>query len=118
MLPAIIASMLLATGPKAFLLALAVPLGQSVISPAIDKLWGSQGQEEPTIGPSRTRGKPSSKFSADFRNRERDESSDESGGREDSPSRAATDADSNDGKAAFITGVCGACICLDAVAEL
>ncbi|KAK8942630.1 hypothetical protein KSP39_PZI008940 [Platanthera zijinensis] len=100
MLPAIIASMLLATGPKAFLLALAVPLGQSVISLAIDKLWGPRGQEEPTIGPSRTRGKPSSKFSADFRNREQDESSDESGGREDSPSWAATDAESNDGKEA------------------
>ncbi|XP_042419283.1 uncharacterized protein LOC122007823 [Zingiber officinale] len=39
-LPAIIVSMLLTTGPKAFLLALALPLGQSAISLAIDKVWG------------------------------------------------------------------------------
>ncbi|RZS28503.1 hypothetical protein BHM03_00062107 [Ensete ventricosum] len=42
LLPAIIASMLLATGPKAFLMALALPLGQSAISLAIDKVWGGQ----------------------------------------------------------------------------
>lgn len=40
LLPAIIVSMLLATGPKAFLMALALPLGQSAISLAIDKVWG------------------------------------------------------------------------------
>lgn len=39
MLPAIIVSMLLATGPKAFLMALAIPLGQSAISLAINRLW-------------------------------------------------------------------------------
>ncbi|KAF8402004.1 hypothetical protein HHK36_012955 [Tetracentron sinense] len=38
-LPAIIISMLLANGPKAFLLALALPLGQSVLSLAIAKVW-------------------------------------------------------------------------------
>eukprot|EP00268_Persea_americana_P003890 TRINITY_DN11191_c0_g1_i1.p1 TRINITY_DN11191_c0_g1~~TRINITY_DN11191_c0_g1_i1.p1 ORF type:complete len:317 (-),score=54.08 TRINITY_DN11191_c0_g1_i1:2877-3827(-) len=41
MLPAIIISMLLATGPKAFLMALALPLGQTAISLAVDKLWGT-----------------------------------------------------------------------------
>ncbi|CAA7393189.1 unnamed protein product [Spirodela intermedia] len=41
LLPAIIASLLLASGPKAFLMALALPLGQSVLSLAVDKLWGS-----------------------------------------------------------------------------
>ncbi|XP_010264803.1 PREDICTED: uncharacterized protein LOC104602720 [Nelumbo nucifera] len=39
-LPVIILSMLIASGPKAFLMALALPLGQSAISLAIDKLWG------------------------------------------------------------------------------
>ncbi|RWR96034.1 hypothetical protein CKAN_02539900 [Cinnamomum micranthum f. kanehirae] len=41
MLPTIIISMLLATGPKAFLMALALPLGQTAISLAVDKLWGT-----------------------------------------------------------------------------
>ncbi|XP_031503582.1 uncharacterized protein LOC116266475 [Nymphaea colorata] len=41
MLPAIILSMLLATGPKAFLMALALPLGQTAFSFAADKLWGN-----------------------------------------------------------------------------
>uniref|UniRef100_A0A5B7BQ76 Uncharacterized protein n=1 Tax=Davidia involucrata TaxID=16924 RepID=A0A5B7BQ76_DAVIN len=40
MLPFIITSILLATGPKAFLMALALPLGQSALSLAIEKLWG------------------------------------------------------------------------------
>lgn len=39
--PAIIVSMLVATGPKAFLMALAFPLGQSALSLAVDKLWGT-----------------------------------------------------------------------------
>ncbi|KAJ4955889.1 hypothetical protein NE237_012672 [Protea cynaroides] len=39
MLPAIILSLLLDTGPKAFLMALALPLGQSLLSLAIDKVW-------------------------------------------------------------------------------
>ncbi|KAL5990302.1 hypothetical protein ACLOJK_011199 [Asimina triloba] len=46
MLPAIIISMLLATGPAAFLMALAFPLGQSVLSLAVDKVWGSM-QDRP-----------------------------------------------------------------------
>ncbi|XP_068664811.1 uncharacterized protein [Aristolochia californica] len=40
MLPPIIISMLLAGGSKAFLMALALPLGQSAISLVIDKVWG------------------------------------------------------------------------------
>ncbi|KAL4190945.1 hypothetical protein AMTRI_Chr07g78380 [Amborella trichopoda] len=40
MLPAIILSMLLATGPKAFLMAMALPLSQTALSFAVDKLWG------------------------------------------------------------------------------
>lgn len=40
MLPPIIISTLVATGPKAFLMALALPLGQSALSFAADKLWG------------------------------------------------------------------------------
>ena len=43
LLPAIIASLLLASGPKAFLMALALPLGQSAISFAIDKIYGTRG---------------------------------------------------------------------------
>ncbi|KAF8394214.1 hypothetical protein HHK36_020421 [Tetracentron sinense] len=40
MLPAIILSMLLGNGPNAFIMALALPLGQSVLSLAINKVWG------------------------------------------------------------------------------
>ncbi|GMN61471.1 hypothetical protein TIFTF001_030556 [Ficus carica] len=40
MLPIILISWLLATGPKALLMALALPLGQSALSLAFDKLWG------------------------------------------------------------------------------
>ncbi|KAI3921272.1 hypothetical protein MKX01_001409 [Papaver californicum] len=40
LLPAVVASLLLASGPKAFLMALALPLGQSILSYAIDKLFG------------------------------------------------------------------------------
>ncbi|RZC56607.1 hypothetical protein C5167_015463 [Papaver somniferum] len=40
LLPAVVASLLLASGPKAFLMPLALPLGQSILSYAIDKLFG------------------------------------------------------------------------------
>ncbi|XP_062108986.1 uncharacterized protein LOC133819699 [Humulus lupulus] len=40
MLPVIFASWLLASGPKAFLMALAIPLAQSALAFAFDKLWG------------------------------------------------------------------------------
>ncbi|KAF5736691.1 hypothetical protein HS088_TW14G00841 [Tripterygium wilfordii] len=40
MLPPIIISTLLASGPKAFLMALAIPLGQSALSLIFEKLWG------------------------------------------------------------------------------
>ncbi|XP_058724296.1 uncharacterized protein LOC131595826 isoform X2 [Vicia villosa] len=39
-LPVIVASWLLSTGPKAFLMALAIPLGQSALTLAFEKLWG------------------------------------------------------------------------------
>jgi uncharacterized membrane protein len=39
-LPPIIISWLLASGPKAVLMALVLPLGQSVVSLAFEKLWG------------------------------------------------------------------------------
>nr|AFK48698.1 unknown [Medicago truncatula] len=39
-LPIILASWLLSTGPKAFLMALAIPLGQSALALAFEKLWG------------------------------------------------------------------------------
>ncbi|XAR48901.1 hypothetical protein NMG60_11031883 [Bertholletia excelsa] len=41
MLPAIILSLLLSNGPKAFLTALAFPIGQSLLSLAFNKLWSN-----------------------------------------------------------------------------
>ncbi|KAJ8752206.1 hypothetical protein K2173_003814 [Erythroxylum novogranatense] len=40
-LPAVAISLLLGTGPNAFLMALAVPLGQTALSLVVDKVWGS-----------------------------------------------------------------------------
>lgn len=39
--------MLLATGPKAFLMALALPLGQSAISILLESIWGKKEREKP-----------------------------------------------------------------------
>ncbi|XP_077249512.1 uncharacterized protein LOC143889214 [Tasmannia lanceolata] len=64
MLPAIIISMLLTTGPKAFLMALALPLGQSALSLAFDKLWGkARGGPKPKA---KTRRKPFARASSDI----------------------------------------------------
>jgi len=56
-LPPIIISWLLASGPKAFLMALVLPLGQSALSLAFEKLWG-RTQSRPKRK-SRMRRKPS-----------------------------------------------------------
>ncbi|KAK7279177.1 hypothetical protein RJT34_24223 [Clitoria ternatea] len=45
-LPVILASWLLSSGPKAFLMALALPLGQSALALAFEKLWG-QSERKP-----------------------------------------------------------------------
>lgn len=55
--PFIIISLLLSSGPKAFLMALALPLGQSALSLAFEKLWG-RTQSRPKRK-SRKRRKPS-----------------------------------------------------------
>ena len=73
MLLAIIASLLLGTGPKAFLMALALPLGQSAISLAIGKLWGKVA-EGPRTKP-KTKRKPFARSSSNFRKQEKEERS-------------------------------------------
>ena len=60
MLPAIIISTVLATGPKAFLMALALPIGQSVLTLAFTKLWGTK-QDNPKR---KTKTKPRVSFSS------------------------------------------------------
>jgi len=55
-LPVILASWLLSSGPKAFLMALALPLGQSLLALAFEKLWG-QPESKPKRK-YRTRRKP------------------------------------------------------------
>ncbi|OAY70378.1 hypothetical protein ACMD2_03782 [Ananas comosus] len=80
LLPAIIASMLLATGPKAFLMALALPLGQSAVSLAIEKIWG-KNREGPRTKP-KTKKKPFARPTDDFFKRQRqDVSSGENNGK-------------------------------------
>lgn len=58
MLPAIISSLLLTSGPKAFLMALAIPLSQSVLSFVFQTVWGrpknrtkSRGKRRPPPPP-------------------------------------------------------------------
>lgn len=94
LLPAIIASMLLATGPKAFLMALALPLGQSAISLAIDKLWGKAREGPRTKSKSRKRRFTRSNWS-DSR-RWQDENSDDDDGRTGYQSWASMDANVGD----------------------
>ncbi|KAH7521926.1 hypothetical protein FEM48_Zijuj07G0083700 [Ziziphus jujuba var. spinosa] len=57
-LPFIIISLLAATGPKAFLMALALPLGQSALSLAFDKIWGKTERKRKRKFRSRMRRKP------------------------------------------------------------
>ncbi|XP_038907133.1 uncharacterized protein LOC120092944 [Benincasa hispida] len=57
-LPPIIFSLLLNSGPKAFLMALALPLGQSIISLALEKLWGTPERKPKRRTRSKTRKRP------------------------------------------------------------
>ncbi|TKY53664.1 hypothetical protein E2542_SST25205 [Spatholobus suberectus] len=61
-LPVILTSWLLASGPKAFLMALVLPLGQSALALAFEKLWG-QSESKPKRK-HRTRRKPRPRNSA------------------------------------------------------
>lgn len=58
-LPFIIISWLVATGPKAFLMALALPLGQSAITLAFEKIWGRTPSRQKRRSRSRMRRKTS-----------------------------------------------------------
>ncbi|KAL5542455.1 hypothetical protein UlMin_010165 [Ulmus minor] len=69
--PVIIVSWLLASGPKAFLMALALPLGQSALSLAYDKLWGRTKRRPKRK--SRMRRKPFSRTVNDAEVEEEDE---------------------------------------------
>ncbi|KAJ7955511.1 Transmembrane protein [Quillaja saponaria] len=74
-LPFIIASWLLATGPKTFLIALALPLGQSAISMVFEKLWG--GEDSRPKRKSRKRRKSSARTVSGVRMEEEEEDDDE-----------------------------------------
>ncbi|KAM2039325.1 hypothetical protein ACFX1T_012780 [Malus domestica] len=68
--PAIIASLLLSTGPKAFLMALALPLGQSAFSLLFEKLWGRTRSRPKHKSRTRRRRKP---FASSFGNAKTDD---------------------------------------------
>lgn len=61
MLPAIISSLLLTSGPKAFLMALAIPLGQSALSLAFQKISGRKSSKPKRKA--RTKPKPRVRYS-------------------------------------------------------
>lgn len=81
--------MLLATGPKAFLLALALPLGQSAISLAIDKVWGKT-EDGPRTKP-KARKREFTRSNWGFGRRWQDQGSDDEEGRNGYQSWASTD---------------------------
>ncbi|KAK1421080.1 hypothetical protein QVD17_23169 [Tagetes erecta] len=58
MLPAIISSLLLANGPKAFLMALAIPMGQSALSLLFQTVWGRPHYKTRSRGKSKTKPPP------------------------------------------------------------
>nr|GEW44074.1 uncharacterized protein [Tanacetum cinerariifolium] len=58
MLPAIISSFLLTSGPKAFLMALAIPLGQSALSLVFQTIWGKPKNKTRRRGTSRRKPPP------------------------------------------------------------
>ncbi|KAK4798512.1 hypothetical protein SAY86_030838 [Trapa natans] len=67
MLPAIGISLLLGSGSNTFIMALAVPLGQTVISFAFNKLWGFTMERPKPKVRAKTRKTPSSRSSNDAR---------------------------------------------------
>ncbi|KAL1804053.1 hypothetical protein ACET3Z_032700 [Daucus carota] len=82
-LPAIISSLLITSGPKAFLMALAVPLGQSVLSLAFQKIVGKKSKPKRKA---RTRRKPRTRPARNVRFEEEEEEEEEAkeGSRNDS----------------------------------
>ncbi|KAI6684770.1 hypothetical protein NL676_030683 [Syzygium grande] len=57
MFPAIAISLLLGTGPNAFIMALAVPLGQTLLSLASEKVWGGTSERDSWKPPTRAKTK-------------------------------------------------------------
>ncbi|KAK9062575.1 hypothetical protein SSX86_019762 [Deinandra increscens subsp. villosa] len=57
-LPAIISSLLLASGPKAFLMALAIPMAQSALSFVFQTVWGRPGNRTRRRGKSKRKQPP------------------------------------------------------------
>ncbi|KAH7571816.1 hypothetical protein JRO89_XS04G0148400 [Xanthoceras sorbifolium] len=72
MLPAIAVSSLLgtATGPNAIIMALAVPLGQSVFSLMLDKVWGSTSKSPKSRSKSKTKRKPFARAASNTKTRQ------------------------------------------------
>ncbi|PON94893.1 Transmembrane protein [Trema orientale] len=81
MLPIILVSWLVATGPKAFLMALALPLGQSALSLAFKKLWG-RSQSRPKRRRTRVRKKQSARTVTDAETEEEEAAEEEDDGGE------------------------------------
>ncbi|GAB2277233.1 hypothetical protein Dimus_011940 [Dionaea muscipula] len=70
MLPAVIISMLMGT-PNTLIMALALPLGQTAISLAIDKLWGNSGYRQNPRSRAKTKREPFARAASRTNSRER-----------------------------------------------
>ncbi|RXH71313.1 hypothetical protein DVH24_018668 [Malus domestica] len=70
--PAIIISLLLSTGPKAFLMALALPLVQSAFSLLYEKLWGGTQSRPKRKSRTRRRRKPFASTVGNARTKEKE----------------------------------------------
>ncbi|KAL9676238.1 hypothetical protein QQ045_004451 [Rhodiola kirilowii] len=73
MVPAILISMVLGTGPNALFMAVALPLGQTALSLAVNKVWGMAWQTSKPRPGNRTRSKPYASTSDGNRARKREQ---------------------------------------------
>uniref|UniRef100_A0A2P2ISU2 Uncharacterized protein MANES_08G141600 n=2 Tax=Rhizophora mucronata TaxID=61149 RepID=A0A2P2ISU2_RHIMU len=79
MVPAIAMSLLLGTGPNAFFMALAVPLGQTALSLVVDKVWGSTRSRPKPRRRTKTRKKPFARAANPTKTSERKEEENKTG---------------------------------------
>uniref|UniRef100_A0A7N0T8F7 Uncharacterized protein n=1 Tax=Kalanchoe fedtschenkoi TaxID=63787 RepID=A0A7N0T8F7_KALFE len=73
MIPAILISMLLGSGPNALFMAVALPLGQTALSLAVDKVWAMAGQTSKPRPRNRKRSKPYASTASSNRARKREQ---------------------------------------------
>lgn len=91
MVPAIAMSLLMGTGTNTFLMALAVPLGQSMLSLALDKVWGRTGARRKSRSRTQNKRRPYAKAASDIKTRQGKKGNEATRGKESYQSWVAAD---------------------------